>query len=83
MVLNSVLAFLKMLPPSISSSDKHYKAVLVLSRGVYKTRFISGEIPEFLNYGSRTLKLKLVLWDCERKLENGYTFLKLKALVYR
>lgn len=72
-----------MLPPSISTSDKHYKAVLVLSRGVYKTRFISGDIPEFLNYGARTLRLKMVLWDCHRKTDNGYTFLKLKTLVYR
>ena len=72
-----------MLPPSVSSSDKFYKVILVIGRRIYKTRHISGEIPDYLNYGNRTLKLKMVLWDCERKTPNGYTFLKLKCLVYK
>lgn len=77
-----MLAFLKMLIPP-TQPDKHYKAMLVLSRGSYKIRHISGEVPEFINYGARTLKLKMVLWDCHRIKEGGITFLKLKVLVYR
>jgi hypothetical protein len=72
-----------MLPPSISHSDKFYKVMLVIGKKEYKFRHISGEFPDYINYGNRTLKLKMVLWDCSRKTEGGYTFLKLKCLVYK
>lgn len=56
---------------------------MVIGRRVYKERFISGEFPEYINYGSKTLKLKMVLWDCHRTKETGYTHLKLKCLIYK
>jgi len=66
-----------MLPPRISSEERvFYKAVLVLGKGIYKKRFISGEIPAFLNDAARTYHLKMVLWDCGE-------ILRLKVLVYK
>lgn len=72
-----------MLPPSLSTSDKQYKAILVLARKTYHTKWITGDIPEFINYGAKTLKLRMVLWDCQRRDESRLTFLKLKVLVYK
>jgi hypothetical protein len=45
-----------MLPPSISTSDKHYKVILVLGRRIYKIRYISGEIPDYSKLRQQNFK---------------------------
>lgn len=61
-----------------------YKALLVLGRRIYKTQWIYDEIPEYINYGIKTLKLKMVLWNCNNKSNlERHKFVEIQLLVYR
>lgn len=64
------------LPPKLPANVK-YKAYCVLGPRIYKIQWVEGEIPEYINYGVKTLKLKMVLWECRK------WGLILKSLVYR
>jgi len=61
-----------------------YKAYLVLGPKIYKIQWVYNEIPEQLVYGSRTLKLKMVLWNCRnRAVLDKHKYVEVQALVYR
>ena len=61
-----------------------YKAMLVLGKKEYKTKFIFGEIPDVIDYGNQKLKLKMVLWNCNNNaVLDKYKFVEIKLLVYR
>jgi len=69
---------------TISTAKKSHKAILVLGFKDYRSQIIEGEIPAQITYGAKTLRLKMVLWYCERRDPNSdQTFLKLKALIYK
>lgn len=61
-----------------------YKAYLVLGPKIYKVQWVYNEIPEYINYGIKTLKLKMVLWNCKNNAKlHKYKFVEIQALVYR
>lgn len=58
--------------------------MLVLGRRIYKTQWVYDEIPEYLNYGIKTLKLKMVLWNCKNNAAlDKYKFAEIQLLIYR
>jgi hypothetical protein len=68
----------------MESVKPKYKAYLYLGRKVWQVRYIFGDIPETQEFANKTLKLKMVLWNCNNKATlDKYKFVEIQALIYR
>lgn len=64
--------------------EAKYKAYLFLAPKVFKVKWIFGEIPEYQEIGNRSLKLKMVLWNCNNRATlDKYKFIEIQALIYK